>query len=135
MTSQPESEPQATNDAPGREPASCHNPVQATAFRALSYGYLRTDLLETDEVKQWDDRLAEFAEAHGYQLATVFHEPSPQTTTVPPAFVELVAACRRSEAHTVLTVHGHMSGLAVPRMCLLDLLAARGHAHAWDVPA
>lgn len=105
-----------------------------TKVRPLMYGYLRLDLLNDLDVSACDARLEAFACEHGYEFGTVFHELSPQTWAVPYAFAQLVHECRRSEAHVVATLAGHISGMAMPRICLLDFLAARGHAHITELP-
>lgn len=103
--------------------------------RPLVYGYLRLDLLEDSEISRCQAQLEAFAREHDYEFGAVFHEPSPQTCSVPHAFAELVHACRRSGAHVVVTLAGHLSGMAMPRICLLDFLAARGNAHLMELPA
>ncbi|MEV6323731.1 hypothetical protein AB0M45_21435 [Nocardia sp. NPDC051787] len=106
-----------------------------TRVRPLVYGYLRLDLLEGSEVAACHAQLEAFARQHGYEFAAVFHESSPQTWSVPHAFAELVHACRRSGTHVVVTLAGHLSGMAMSRICLLDFLAARGNAHLMELPA
>src|SRR5262245_7188012 len=98
-----------------------------TALLPLAYGYLRDDLLRDRDTNSSEDRLRIAAEELGYALGTVFHEPVPQNGTLPPAFVDLVQECRRAEAHTVLTLPGHMSGMSVCRMVLLAILDVRAH--------
>ncbi|MEV6320825.1 hypothetical protein AB0M45_06440 [Nocardia sp. NPDC051787] len=104
-------------------------------FRPLVYGYLRLDLLSGSELSQCHAQLETFAREHGYEFAAVFHESPPQSWSVPQAFAELVHACRRSGAHMVVTLAGHLSGMAMSRICLLDFLAARGNAHLMELPA
>ncbi|WP_327138894.1 hypothetical protein [Nocardia sp. NBC_01327] len=99
----------------------------------LAYGYLRVDLLDSVALILGEQRLVTAAFQLGCQLAAVFLEPAPHSTTVPPAFLDLVQECRRSEAHTVITVCGHMSGMAVPHTCLLDILARRAAAQVCEV--
>ncbi|RMI27682.1 hypothetical protein [Nocardia stercoris] len=72
---------------------------------------------------------------HGHELATVFYEDSPQSATLPEAFAELTIECRRSGAHAVFTLPGYLGGMAVPRICLLDFLAARGNAQVGELVA
>ena len=97
----------------------------------LAYGYLRLDLVDDGEVAE--RVMVAAAQAAGCQLGAVFREWSPQTATVPPAFLDLVCECCRAEAHTVITVLGHLSGMAVPRMVLLDMLAVRADAQVCEV--
>jgi hypothetical protein len=82
-----------------------------------------------------EQRLQAFARERGYQLAAVFQERAPQNATLPQAFIDLIDECRRAEAHIVFTLCGHLTGMATPRMCLLDVMAARGHAHVCELPA
>ncbi|MGW1742937.1 hypothetical protein ACWCPQ_29500 [Nocardia sp. NPDC001965] len=114
-------------------PSQIH-PSGQWQVRPLMYGYLRLDLLKDAEVSEWSFRMNKFAEKQGYEFGTVFHEESPQTWAVPEAFVELAHECRRTEAHVVATPYGHLSGMAMPKMCLLNFLAARGHAHLAELP-
>jgi hypothetical protein len=69
----------------------------------------------------------------GYELGTVFHEPPPQNGTLPPAFADLVQECRRAEAHIVLTLRGHLSGMSICRMVLLAILEVRADAAIQEV--
>jgi hypothetical protein len=69
-----------------------------TAILPLAYGYLRDDLLH--DPNSSENRLRAAAGSLGYALGAVFHEPSPQSGTLPPVFVDLVHECRRAEAHT-----------------------------------
>jgi hypothetical protein len=93
-----------------------------TVLLPLAYGYLRADLLRERDRKSGEDRLRAAAESLGYALAAVFYEPAPQNGTLPPAFVELVQECRRTEARVVLTLSGHLSGRAVLRKILMAIL-------------
>ncbi|MEV6324096.1 hypothetical protein AB0M45_23345 [Nocardia sp. NPDC051787] len=102
--------------------------------RPLMYGYLRLDLLTGADVSLCEAQLETFAGEHGYEFGAVFRESSPQTCAVPQAFADLVHECRRAEAGVVVTLAGHMSGMAISRMCLLDFLASRGHAHLVELP-
>ncbi|MFE3725384.1 hypothetical protein [Nocardia sp. NPDC059154] len=104
-----------------------------TALLPLAYGYVRDDLLRDRDPKSSDDILRAAARSLGYALGTVFHESAPQNATLPPAFVDLVQECRRAEAHTVLTLPGHLSGMAVCRMVLLAILEARAEAAVQEV--
>ncbi len=110
-------------------------PAGDTRVRPLMYGYLRLDLLTASEAARCAAQLEAFAGEHGYEFGAVFHEPSPQTWSVPQAFVELVHACRRSGAQMVVTLAGHLSGMGMPRTCLLDFLTARGNAQLMELPA
>jgi hypothetical protein len=96
-----------------------------TALLPLAYGYVRDDLLDDRDPGSSEDRLRETARLLGYELGTVFHEPEPQNATLPPAFVDLVQECRRAAAHAVITLHGHMSHMAVCRIVLLTILDVR----------
>jgi hypothetical protein len=69
----------------------------------------------------------------GFRMGTVFHEPEPQNATLPPVFADLVQECRRSEAHAVITVHGHMSEMAVCRMVLVAILDVRAGAAVHEI--
>ncbi|WP_157121334.1 hypothetical protein [Nocardia miyunensis] len=91
----------------------------------LAYGYLRTDLLRDRDPNSVEQRLRAAADSLGYALGTVFYEPVPHDGTLPPAFVELVQECRRTEAHTVLTMHGHLSCMSVCHKVLEAILG--GH--------
>ncbi|RMI30497.1 hypothetical protein [Nocardia stercoris] len=101
----------------------------------LAYGYLRMDLISPQSLAGTVARLTAAAAEHGHELATVFYEDAPQSATLPEAFAELAMECRRSGAHTVFTLPGHLGGMAIPRICLLDFLAARGSAHVWELAA
>jgi hypothetical protein len=95
------------------------------SFTPLAYGYVRDDLLDDRNFGSSEERLRETARSLGYELGTVFHEPEPQNATLPPAFVDLVQECRRAAAHAVITLHGHMSHMAVCRIVLLTILDVR----------
>ncbi|MEV4126785.1 hypothetical protein [Nocardia sp. NPDC049707] len=99
-----------------------------TALLPLAYGYVRDELLRDCDRNSSDDRLRAAARSLGYALGGVFHEPASETATLPPAFVDLVQECRRAEAHTVLTLPGHLSGMSVCRMVLLAILDVRADA-------
>jgi len=105
------------------------------ALLPLCYGYLRTDLIAVGAVAVYDEALARMATARGYQLGTVFHEPSPQAAPLSRAVAELAAECRRADAHLVLTFQGHLSDMTVSRGCLLAYLRSRGHAEVIELPA
>ncbi|WP_063039508.1 hypothetical protein [Nocardia grenadensis] len=77
--------------------------------------------------------LRDAARSLGYELATVFHEPAPQSATLPPVFIDLVKECRRAEARMVLTLCGHLSGMAVCRMVLLSVLDVRGNVEVQEL--
>jgi hypothetical protein len=104
-----------------------------TALLPLAYGYVRDDLLDDREAGSSEDRLRGTARSLGYELGTVFHEPEPQNATLPPAFVDLVQECRRAAAHAVITVHGHMSHMAVCRMVPLTILDVRAGVAVHEV--
>ncbi|KZM71656.1 hypothetical protein AWN90_02725 [Nocardia terpenica] len=100
----------------------------------MCYGYLRTDLIAEQAVEACDAELARIASAeYHHQLAGVFHESSPQNCQLPPELVRLVTECARAEAHMVLTFTGHLSGMGVARICVLDYIARQGHAHVVEV--
>ncbi|ATL69893.1 hypothetical protein [Nocardia terpenica] len=100
----------------------------------LCYGYVRTDLIADDAVEACDAALARIASVeYHHQLAGVFHESPQQSCQLPPELVRLVAECGRAEAHMVLTFTGHLSGMGVARICVLDYIASRGHAHVVEV--
>lgn len=104
-----------------------------TALLPLAYGYLRDDIHGVRDPISGEDRLRAAAESLGYALGAVFHEPAPQNGTLPPAFVELVRECRRSAAHTVLTLNGHLSGMSVCRMVLLAILDVRAETAVQEI--
>ncbi|MFQ6332063.1 hypothetical protein ACLMAL_38945 [Nocardia sp. CWNU-33] len=99
----------------------------------LAYGYVRLDLVGRD-LTSCEQRLLTFAREHGYELAAVFREQAPQAAKLPQAFIDLVHECRRAEANTVITLCGHLAGMSMPRLSLLDVLAARGNAHVCELP-
>jgi hypothetical protein len=99
----------------------------------LAYGYVRDDLLHERRSHSVEDRLRDAARSFGYELAGVFREPAPQRGTLPPAFVELVQECRRADAHTVITLQGHMSGMSVCRMVLHAVLEVRAEAAVQEI--
>lgn len=104
-----------------------------TALLPLAYGYLRDDMLCDLGCESSDDRLRAAAGSLGYELGTVFHEPAPESGTLPPAFVDLVHECRRAAAHAVITLHGHLSNMSVCRMVLLAVLDVRADATVHEV--
>jgi hypothetical protein len=104
-----------------------------TTLLPLAYGYLRDDLLGDRDSNSSEDRLRNTARSLGYELGTVFREPTPQNGTLPPAFVDLVQECRRAEAHIVITPHGHMSEMSVCRMILVTILEVRAGAAVHEV--
>ncbi|WP_039828280.1 hypothetical protein [Nocardia testacea] len=106
-----------------------------TTLLPLAYGYLRDDLLHDSDADTIESRLRAAAGLLGYELGTVFHEPAPQNGLLPPAFVDLVQECRRAAAHSVITLTGHMSDMAVSRMVLLAVLEARADAEVHEVAA
>ncbi|MFC7426846.1 hypothetical protein [Nocardia tengchongensis] len=114
-------------------PADRKPDASMTALPPLAYGYVRDDLLSDRDPSFSDKILRAAARSLGYALGTVFHEPTPQNATLPPAFVDLVRECRRAEAHTVLTLPGHLSGMSVCRMVLLAILDVRAEAAVQEV--
>ncbi|WP_157116556.1 hypothetical protein [Nocardia vaccinii] len=104
-----------------------------TALLPLVYGYLRDDLLDESGSPPSEDRLRNAARSLGYELGTVFHEPAFQKGTLPPAFVDLVHECRRAAAHTVITLRGHLSDMAVCCMILLTVLDVRANAAVHEI--
>ncbi|MBU3061969.1 hypothetical protein KO481_10585 [Nocardia sp. NEAU-G5] len=104
-----------------------------TVLLPLAYGYLRDDLLGDGDSNSIEDRLRRAARSLGFELATVFHEPSPQNGTLPPAFVDLVQECRRAAAHVVITLRGHLSEMATCKMVLLTILDVRAGAAVHEV--
>ncbi|MGF6888481.1 hypothetical protein ABIA39_007696 [Nocardia sp. GAS34] len=99
-----------------------------THLLPLAYGYLRADMLRDRDPDSGADRLRAAAESFGYALGTVFYEPAPQHGILPPAFVELVQECRRTEARAVLTLRGHLSGMTACRTILMGILGVRTDA-------
>ncbi|MFD7842788.1 hypothetical protein ACFV4K_07625 [Nocardia sp. NPDC059764] len=95
-----------------------------TTLQPLAYGYVRDDLLSNRDPSASDTLLRAAARSLGYVLGTVFHEPGPQSATLPPVFVDLVHECRRAEACTVLTLPGHLASTSVCRKVLLAILDA-----------
>ncbi|MET9031231.1 hypothetical protein ABZW96_37530 [Nocardia sp. NPDC004168] len=104
-----------------------------TALLPLAYGYLRDDLIDGRDRAAGDDTLRAAATSLGYELATVFHEPPPQNGLLPPAFVDLIQECRRAAAHTVITLQGHLSNMAMSRMVLQEVLHARAEAVVHEI--
>ncbi|MET8800221.1 hypothetical protein ABZV91_27970 [Nocardia sp. NPDC004568] len=104
-----------------------------TTLLPLAYGYLRDDLLGAHDPAADEDKLRTAAASRGYALGTVFREPAPQNGMLPPAFVELVRECRRSDAHTVLTLNGHLSGMCICRMVLVAVLDVRADAAIQEI--
>lgn len=102
-----------------------------TALLPLAYGYLRDDLLRAPNSSENTLRAA--ARSLGYELATIFHEPAPQSAALPPVFVDLVKECRRAEARMVLTLRGHLSGMSVCRIVLLSILDLRGDVEVQEL--
>ncbi|MGW0184001.1 hypothetical protein [Nocardia sp. NPDC003345] len=94
-----------------------------TEVPPLAYGYLRDDLLAEGDAAEC--LLGAAAIALGYELGTVFHESPRRNEGIPPAFVDLLAECRRAAADAVITPHGHLSE-SVSR----TLLRATPKAHA-----
>ncbi|MBF6175081.1 hypothetical protein [Nocardia blacklockiae] len=91
-----------------------------SSLRPLMFGYLRDDLV--DDPARWESRIAEEAAAAGFELGEVFHEQKLDTGLLPPQFLALMDALRRADAHVVAIPTGHLSGHAVPEMCLVDRL-------------
>lgn len=104
-----------------------------TPVLPLAYGYLRADLLRDRDQHSVEQRLRSAAESLGYALGAVFFEPLPHEGTLPPAFVELVHECRRTEAHTVLTMHGHLSGMSTCHRVLEAILGSHTGATIREV--
>ncbi|MGY1865445.1 MULTISPECIES: hypothetical protein [Nocardia] len=104
-----------------------------TALLPLAYGYMRDDLIHDCDRDAGEDTLRAAARSLGYELATVFHEPSPQSGLLPPAFVDLVQECRRAAAHMVLTLEGHMSNTSMSRLVLHEVLHARAEAVVHEI--
>jgi hypothetical protein len=104
-----------------------------TVLLPLAYGYVRDDLLDDLDFGSSEDKLRDTARSLGYELGTVFHEPEPQNAMLPPVFADLVQECRRAAAHAVITVHGHMSDMAVCRMVLLAILDVRAGAAVHEI--
>ncbi|MRH87780.1 hypothetical protein GFY24_09995 [Nocardia sp. SYP-A9097] len=104
-----------------------------TALLPLAYGYVRDDLLSDRDPSFSDKILLAAARSLGYALGTVFHEPGPQSATLPPVFVDLVQECRRARACTVLTLPGHLSGTSLCHRVLLAILEARAEAAVQEV--
>ncbi|BDT91280.1 MULTISPECIES: hypothetical protein [Nocardia] len=96
----------------------------------LAYGYLRDDLLGERDAAE--DTLRAAANALGYELGTVFHEPRCGSEGLPPAFVDLLAECRRAAAEAVITPQGHLSE-TVFRTVLQSALTARGELVVHEV--
>ncbi|MFJ1456644.1 hypothetical protein [Nocardia wallacei] len=90
------------------------------ALRPLMFGYLCDHLV--DDPARWDALIAETAAAAGCDLGEVFHEQRMDSGLLPPQFLALIDALRRADAHVVAIPAGHLSGHAVPEMCLVDRL-------------
>ncbi|WP_063057474.1 hypothetical protein [Nocardia sienata] len=101
-----------------------------TEVLPLAYGYLRDDLLS--ERGSADGMLQAAANALGYELGTVFHEPRPWSAGLPPAFADLLMECRRAAANAVITPHGHLSE-TVSRTVLQTALVAHGELVVHEV--
>jgi len=104
------------------------------SLRPLMYGYLRLDLIDGDTA-EWDAKVEEFAEAEGFDLAMVFHESDTDRSIVPPEFMNLVRELQRSGANAVAVPEGHLHGMALPQMCLLDVLHVRALTTVWEMAA
>ncbi|WP_159851022.1 hypothetical protein [Nocardia sp. CY41] len=104
-----------------------------TALLPLAYGYLRDDLINDGDRNKGEDMLRAAATSLGYELATVCHEPPPQSGLLPPAFVDLIQECRRAAAHLVITVQGHLSNMSISRMILQEILHARIEAIVHEI--
>ncbi|WP_249645361.1 hypothetical protein [Nocardia sputi] len=107
--------------------------MMTTALLPLAYGYLRDDLIGDRDREVGEDTLRTAARSLGYELATVFHEPPPQGGLLPPAFAEMMQECRRAAAHTVITLPGHLSNMAMSRMVLQEVLHIRAEAVVHEV--
>lgn len=103
------------------------------ALLPLAYGYVRDDLIDDKDRGAGDDALRAAARSLGYELATVFHEPPPREALLPPAFVDLVRECRRSAAHMVITLPGHLSNMSMSRMILQEVLQVRADAVVHEI--
>ena len=103
-------------------------------IRPLMLGYLCDELV--DDPARWDALLAEVAAAEGFDLGEVFHEQKRYSGLVPPQFLALIDALRRSEAHVVAIPEGHLSGHAVPEEILVSRLrqAAGSRIHEVCTP-
>lgn len=124
----------ATSGVPDPRQADTRARPHRVTLPPLCYGYVRTDLIDADRIGGFDDELALIARVQfGHELAGVFHEPSPQNCQLPPALVCLATECARAEANMILTPVGHLSGLAVARMSILDYLAAKTTAHVIEI--
>jgi hypothetical protein len=78
-----------------------------------------------------EDTLRAIARSLGYELATVFHEPTPQGGLLPPAFAEMIHECRRAAAHVVITLPGHLSNMS--RTVLQEILRIGAEAVVHEV--
>ncbi|MEV6258905.1 hypothetical protein AB0L97_37245 [Nocardia sp. NPDC051911] len=104
-----------------------------TALLPLAYGYLRDDLITERDRDAVEDMLRTAAASLGCELAAVFHEPSPQSGLLPPAFVDLMQECRRAAAHAVITLQGHLSNMSMCRMVLQEVLHVRAAAVVHEI--
>ncbi|MBB5911528.1 hypothetical protein BJY24_000395 [Nocardia transvalensis] len=90
------------------------------ALRPLMLGYLRDDLV--DDPAGWVTVLTDAAAAAGFDLGEVFHERATDSGPIPPQFLALLDALRRTDAHVVAIPEGHLAGHAVPEGCLVNRL-------------
>lgn len=97
----------------------------------LVHGYVRDEFVA--DPSEWDERIAEAAEAAGFDFGGVFHEPATAPVTIPPGFLELLEVLQRADAHLVAMPVGHLAGLTVPAGCLIDLLRTRAAAEIWEL--
>ncbi|MFE2374997.1 recombinase family protein [Streptomyces sp. NPDC059398] len=95
----------------------------------LIFGYMRVpDDMSDQEAKQTQDDLHTYAEANGFQLATVFHEYASGAQS---AFTELIEAVERAEAkHVVVPSYRE---LALNRSLQDAMLTHLSHATGADV--
>lgn len=104
-----------------------------TTLLPLAYGYLRDDLVDDRDRVGGEDALRAAALSLGCELASVFHEQSPEAGLLPPAFADLIHECRRAAAHTVITLQGHLSNMSMSRMVLREVLHVRAEAVVHEV--
>lgn len=71
-----------------------------TELRPLAYGYMRV-ASESDDtaIRTIENSLKDYAEAHGFDFATIFHEFQSGSQA---ALDELIEELQRADAHTVI---------------------------------